>query len=121
MPKLSHGTMLVTTVTHTLMVDTDTHMLITILERDPLMLNQKLKASHGMDMDTVDTVTEDIEDIMEDTVVITTDKQLNFNLLNYLEHSYFNLAIFNFSLVYLNFKMTATIKHLVNKRSFTEK
>merc|ERR1711981_627265 len=114
MPKLSHGTMLVTTVTHTLMVDTDIHMLITILERDPLMLNQKLKASHGMDMDTVDTVMEDtVDTVMEDIVVTTMDKQLNFNLLNYLEHSYFNLAIFNFSLVYLNFKVTATIKHLV--------
>merc|ERR1712080_74169 len=59
MLRLRHGmamVMVVTTVTHTLMVDTDTHILITILERDPLMLNQKLKASHGMDMDTVDTV-----------------------------------------------------------------
>merc|ERR1711981_1298741 len=100
------------TVTHTLMVDTDTHMLITILERDPLMLNQKLKASHGMDMDTVDTVMEDIVVIMEDIVVTTMDKQLNFNSLNYLEHSYFNLAIFKFSLVYLNFKMTVTTEHL---------
>merc|ERR1712072_1523353 len=99
MPKLSHGTMLVTTVTHTLMVDTDTHMLITILERDPLMLNQKLKASHGMDMDTVDTVMEDtVDTVMEDIVVITMDKQLNIKYLNYLEHSYFNLAIFNFFL-----------------------
>merc|ERR1711977_516364 len=50
MPKLSHGTMLDTTGTHTLMGDTDTHMLITTLERDLLMLNQKLKVSHGMDM-----------------------------------------------------------------------
>merc|ERR1719510_1695774 len=104
--------MLVTTVTHTLMVDTDTHMLIIILERDPLMLNQKLKASHGMDMDTVDTVMEDTVDIMEDTVVITMDKQLNFHSLNYLEQSYLNLAIFNFFWVYLNFKMTVTTEHL---------
>merc|ERR1739848_70020 len=69
-PKLSHGTMLDTTDTHTLMGDTDTLMLITTLERDLLMLNQKLKVSHGMDMDTVDMVMDIILTVM-DTVVIT--------------------------------------------------
>merc|ERR1711890_174066 len=77
--------MLVITVIHTLMVDTDTHILITTLERDLLatlerdllMLNQKLKASHGMDMDTLDTVM-DIVLTATDTVVITMDKPLNF-------------------------------------------
>merc|ERR1712203_418399 len=76
MPKLSHGTMLDTTDTHTLMGDTDTHMLITTLERDLLMLNQKLKVSHGMDMGTVDMVMDIILTAM-DTVVITMDKPLN--------------------------------------------
>merc|ERR1712228_899439 len=70
MPKLSHGTMLDTT---------DTHMLITTLERDLLMLNQKLKVSHGMDMGTVDMVMDIILTAM-DTVVITMDKLLNLNL-----------------------------------------
>merc|ERR1712050_398975 len=79
MPKLSHGTMLDTMVTHTLMGDTDTHMLITTLERDLLMLNQKLKVSHGMDMDTVDTVMDIVLTAM-DTVVITMDKPLNLHL-----------------------------------------
>ena len=51
MPKLSHGIMLVTMDTHTLMVvTTDTLIAITTLERDLLMLNQK--PNHG-------TVTED--------------------------------------------------------------
>merc|ERR1711981_493594 len=79
MPKLSHGTMLGTTDTHTLMGDTDTHMLITTLERDLLMLSQKLKVSHGMDMGTVDMVMDIIPTAM-DTVVITIDKPLNLNL-----------------------------------------
>merc|ERR1711977_534027 len=70
MPKLSHGTMLDTT---------DTHTLITTLERDLLMLNQKLKVSHGMDMGTVDMVMDIILTAM-DTVVITMDKLLNLNL-----------------------------------------
>merc|ERR1712227_251579 len=68
MLKLSHGTDMDTPDTHTLMVDTtDTHTLMevtTISARDLLMLNQKLKLSHGsaivdttathtdMDMDT---------------------------------------------------------------------
>merc|ERR1711890_123762 len=52
-----------TTVTPTLTMDTDTHILITTLERDLLMLNQKPKANHGMVMDTV---------------VITMDKPLYF-------------------------------------------
>merc|ERR1712080_29232 len=77
MPKLSHGTTLVTTVTPTLTMDTDTHILITTLERDLLMLNQKPKANHGMVMDTVDMDT-DIVLMDMDTVVITMDKPLYF-------------------------------------------
>merc|ERR1712227_321849 len=57
MLKLSHGTDMDTPDTHTLMVDTtDTHTLMevtTISARDLLMLNQKLKLSHGTA--TVDT------------------------------------------------------------------
>merc|ERR1719367_2007469 len=73
MPKLSHGTHMVTVHTHMLTLDTDTHMLITTLERDLLMPNQKLKANHGMDMDTevmdMDTILMDT-----DTVATTMDK-----------------------------------------------
>merc|ERR1712001_656480 len=109
MPKLSHGTMLDTTDTHTLMGDTDTHMLITTLEKDLLMLNQKLKVSHGMDMGTVDMVMDIILTAM-DTVVITMDKPL-----------FLNLAIFEISLIYLNFKMTVSTETLANKRGFMQK
>merc|ERR1711953_500109 len=58
MPKLSHGTMLVTMDTHTLMVViTDTLIAITTLERDQLMLNQK--PNHGMATeDTTATLTD---------------------------------------------------------------
>merc|ERR1712012_807031 len=57
-PKLSHGTMLVTMDTHTLMVViTDTLIAITTLERDQLMLNQK--PNHGMATeDTTATLTD---------------------------------------------------------------
>merc|ERR1711997_1251103 len=68
MPKLSHGTTLVTTVTPTLTMDTDTHILITTLERDLLMLNQKPKANHGMVMDIV-VMDTDIVLMDMDTVV----------------------------------------------------
>merc|ERR1712088_1221535 len=69
MPKPSHGTHMVTVHTHmlTLDTDTDTHILITTLERDLLMPNQKLKANHGMDMDT-----EVMDIILMDTDTVAT-------------------------------------------------
>merc|ERR1719445_1693498 len=63
MLKLSHGTDMDTPDTHTLMVDTtDIHTLMevtTISARDLLMLNQKLKLSHGtVTVDTTATHTD---------------------------------------------------------------
>merc|ERR1712117_414956 len=66
MPKLSHGTHTVTG-THTPME------VITTLERDLLMPNQKLKANHGMDMDT------EIVLMDTDTVDTTMDKPQSFS------------------------------------------
>merc|ERR1711992_290454 len=62
MLKLSHGTHTVTARIPmlTLDTDTDTHTpmeVITTLERDLLMPNQKLKANHGTDIVLMDTGT----------------------------------------------------------------
>merc|ERR1712020_404260 len=102
-PHLGTDTVDITADTDTL-TDTDTD---TTEENDLLMPNLQLKpkVSHGMDMGTVDMVMDIILTAM-DTVVITMDKPLNLNFKNYLEHCFFNLAIFEISLIYLNFKMT---------------
>merc|ERR1711994_74392 len=73
MPKLSHGTDMDTPDTHTLMVDTtDIPTAITTLERDLLMLNQKLKLSHGtVTVDTMATATHTDMDMDTDTGVKT--------------------------------------------------
>merc|ERR1712242_585359 len=83
MPKLSHGTHTVTVHIPmlTLDTDTDTHTpmeVITTLERDLLMPNQKLKASHGMVMDTEDMDT-DIVLMDTDTVATTMVKPQSFS------------------------------------------
>merc|ERR1712117_52469 len=85
--KLHHGTDMVDTTvdttdthtdmdtpdTHMLMVDTDTHTLMevtTTLERDLLMLSQKLKLSHGtVTVDTMATATHTDMDMDTDTGV----------------------------------------------------
>merc|ERR1712020_863530 len=79
MLKPNHGTHMVTVHTHmlTLDTDTDTHILITTLERDLLMPNQKLKANHGTDMDT-EVMDMDIILMDTDTVVTTMDKPYSF-------------------------------------------
>merc|ERR1719266_815261 len=71
MPNLSHGTILDTMVTHTLMVDTtDTHT--TTLERDLLMLNQnqKLKLSHGTDIEDITGMVVTHTDMAMDTTEV---------------------------------------------------
>merc|ERR1712001_626942 len=71
-PKLSHGTILVTMATHTLMVDTTDTDMDTTEVRDLLMLNQKLhqKPSHGtVIVDIMDTGTHTDTDMDIDTGV----------------------------------------------------
>merc|ERR1712020_514148 len=86
--KLSHGMDIVDimdTVTHTDMdtmvtiLERDlpmlvTHTLIIILERDLLMPNQKLKPSHGTDIEDMEATTEATE--ATDIVVTTGDRFL---------------------------------------------
>merc|ERR1711994_499592 len=81
MPKQSHGTVMDTPDTHTLMVDTtDIPTAITTLERDLLMLNQKLKLSHGTV--TVDTTATAIHTDMD----MDTDTGVKSFLQRYQEH-----------------------------------
>merc|ERR1711936_961940 len=72
--KLSHGMDIVDIMATPMLITAMlvTHTLIIILERDLLMLNQKLKPSHGTDIEDTEATTEATE--ATDIVVTTGDR-----------------------------------------------